>query len=580
MPLCNEIVLHSKVDEAQTTPTRVEKVIKDLETKLVDYDSDGFNTFRTNLTHLSLNLRWFPEIFGTKLAIKPAKNNLIFAGNLISNDPEKLSHFINQNDDDFYYDHKRQKLTIGEDKVFCLITLVSDKFRPIANHDKVLINDSVFLSRKTSSIDTPTRFYFYSHTCNTVFFPYENYLKISTVKNKSFQLIFNKETERFYFKTSKGLRYNIQNSQNITSAYTGIILPEKTLTYFQAQCKKHPFVNFILSPVLKKEKESSIYLSTFNNLHNYYNKQLAKDLQIPIFSSARKQNYRLSKYGTKAASNSFFGVKNKYIINIIKAGYLNVTSFDRLKRFEEEVLSILRESDIDENILALCTKNEGLCKAVVFILLNQKHSISYKKFSGLYKDFIAPTTDVSFTSSVFLDTVRMVKELLEMNHPEIETILYEDFNAKQQHLEAYRQRRNNNSLHDRIMDIYNNVSSLIKDALPLYLEDDKAPTELTEKIGDFDFTVPLTPKELKNIGKDLNICVGSYSNSVKTKRCRIVEFRDNGVTTGCIEIVNNSIVQAKLKHNSRFNTNEQYLDVILQYAKNKKLDVKTRDVNT
>ena len=69
------------------------------------------------------------------------------------------------------------------------------------------------------------------------------------------------------------------------------------------------------------------------------------------------------------------------------------------------------------------------------------------------------------------------------------------------------------------------------------------------------FRSPKTANELILVGRDLNICVGSYRKHFFVKTLDIVLVTDlENNYVGCIEINSNHVVQAKLKYNRKFSS--------------------------
>lgn len=78
------------------------------------------------------------------------------------------------------------------------------------------------------------------------------------------------------------------------------------------------------------------------------------------------------------------------------------------------------------------------------------------------------------------------------------------------------------------------------------------------------FRSPKTANELTLVGRDLNICVGSYRRQFFVKTLDIVlvtDLEDNYI--GCIEINSKNVVQAKLKYNRKFSSDvDVYSDMV------------------
>ena len=101
----------------------------------------------------------------------------------------------------------------------------------------------------------------------------------------------------------------------------------------------------------------------------------------------------------------------------------------------------------------------------------------------------------------------------------------------------------------------------------------------------FKFSLPEDTNTLKEIGYKMRICVGSYDTRALNKLCTIVSVVKKGKYVACIEVVKSilydqnyqCIVQAKAYCNGR--VEDEVLDSILEWSKDKKLRIKTRDIS-
>ena len=91
---------------------------------------------------------------------------------------------------------------------------------------------------------------------------------------------------------------------------------------------------------------------------------------------------------------------------------------------------------------------------------------------------------------------------------------------------------------------------------------------------------PLTTiYEMKAIGDYMNICVGSYMESQSNNKLEIavVEDSENNYVA-CLEILNQELVQAKLKYNSPLCNNTTIQNIVLSWCRLNNFKVKTKDV--
>ena len=115
------------------------------------------------------------------------------------------------------------------------------------------------------------------------------------------------------------------------------------------------------------------------------------------------------------------------------------------------------------------------------------------------------------------------------------------------------------------------AKSLIQ--LPVY-------PKLEHKEGEWSFDSPKLGMELLDAGIILNLCVGSYIGRVVGKTTKVIIIRKDGKDFGCLEVINNRLCQAKLRHNQRVVTHPELLALVLAWAERLKLILDTLDVTT
>lgn len=95
------------------------------------------------------------------------------------------------------------------------------------------------------------------------------------------------------------------------------------------------------------------------------------------------------------------------------------------------------------------------------------------------------------------------------------------------------------------------------------------------------FYLPQDSMELLEAGHSLHNCVASYGKAVHDKEKMIVLIAaDNGSLTGCLEIRENSIVQAKCDRNKSVYTDERLNLAVIEWAKKANLAIATTDIQT
>jgi hypothetical protein len=104
---------------------------------------------------------------------------------------------------------------------------------------------------------------------------------------------------------------------------------------------------------------------------------------------------------------------------------------------------------------------------------------------------------------------------------------------------------------------------------------------LSMQLDKIKFIVPQESIELLEIGIKLNNCVASYSESVQAGRKQIVAVADDkGKLVACLEIRDNTIVQAKINQNKQVRLDNEVNQKILVWARKTKLKINTYDINT
>ena len=90
-----------------------------------------------------------------------------------------------------------------------------------------------------------------------------------------------------------------------------------------------------------------------------------------------------------------------------------------------------------------------------------------------------------------------------------------------------------------------------------------------------------TNYELRDIGKTMHICVGSYSDYVKKRLLSIYTLQDNnGNPIVCIEVRDNKVMQCKMKFNNPVYTNQELLEYINKWINKNKLESYSYDLHT
>ena len=84
--------------------------------------------------------------------------------------------------------------------------------------------------------------------------------------------------------------------------------------------------------------------------------------------------------------------------------------------------------------------------------------------------------------------------------------------------------------------------------------------------------------ECITIGKDLHICVGAYANSHREGKMEILVVLENGRYLACLEVYNNTLVQAKLSCNSLVSSNKRVHKTVTEYCELFGIEIDTIDM--
>lgn len=93
--------------------------------------------------------------------------------------------------------------------------------------------------------------------------------------------------------------------------------------------------------------------------------------------------------------------------------------------------------------------------------------------------------------------------------------------------------------------------------------------------------LPETSHQLRDIGRKLHNCVGSYADKVLSGSCTVVAMTDDeGKLLVCLEVEKGSIRQAKLNQNQSVCADAALNAAVIEWAKAAKLKIATGDINT
>lgn len=497
--------------------------------------------------------------------IRSSVNNIIKISNLVSKDVDKLSHFINQSVDDFYYENKT---IYTHDYTTSILSIDFDSLRQPYRRRKELQPSVLVLNStlyRSSEQHTEKHFLMSMRHYHVAYLPLYNYIKFSHTKKYQWTLLYNKETKHLYSLSKGKVRY--------PTGYK--LLSSNALNFLNSELFKS-------NSRIKQLKDSRTY--TYENVdleyfHCKFNRQISRELKTVISAPKNTEHLKkasryIYKNDTKKASLEIFGTSDKRIVKYLKEQFNNVNS-------HKEVLNLfihyLRSSNVDPNVIYdLLSSFKNSVSVILFLILKEEIDISSSKFKSKYKDIEIVLDDIRIAKNIFQCVDDSTRQLLktfytELNYQSVKNInkIIADnyFNSK--------------SFHTLHYNILNHISNLFKDKRDSinFSNYEKLSSKFDQEVNDFSITLAKNPKELRTIGNNLNICVGSYSNAVAEGHMNILILRDkNKQDLCCLEVKDNSIVQAKLKRNNYLFTDNKLQDVVLEYSKKVKLKVNTSDI--
>jgi hypothetical protein len=269
---------------------------------------------------------------------------------------------------------------------------------------------------------------------------------------------------------------------------------------------------------------------------------------------ARRLAYQHKKHGTKKARELFYGTKSKALINqIISSSESN---------YSITFTKILTSLGYDDNHIMSVLKHRQAAKAISISDGSTSYQyqgndtlvqllLSFIKFLqnslGSKVKVINYLCKVEYRDHTLLDTAKQLKDLLAIK-PEY-------------------------SITSKLSDKLLEVERIISRDYRLIVKEANRPLAITkyEKTSNNSFSIEQATMshELVQIGHDLNICVGSYTNAAIKGDCFIFHVKETqtGNSFACIEVnKNKAIVQAKMKRNEQVLKNQELLSFVKEWA--------------
>jgi hypothetical protein len=142
----------------------------------------------------------------------------------------------------------------------------------------------------------------------------------------------------------------------------------------------------------------------------------------------------------------------------------------------------------------------------------------------------------------------------------------------------FREKVKISKLHNWLVDTYNAQRDKGLQNVPLAVPEHIA-RRLTMQLDTIKFYLPETSKALLRAGRELRNCVASYTDRINQREATIVFMsNDKGKLIACINVSNETIVEAKLFDNKPLCTNYAVNEAVLLWSKKAGLTVGTRDI--
>lgn len=299
--------------------------------------------------------------------------------------------------------------------------------------------------------------------------------------------------------------------------------------------------------------------------HIYHSSLLrwaSKDIKKEVQLARNSINYHLRKGNTKSATNAcFYGYK---FPKAIRKALLKAKPLQFEKRKYELIHSICNKLGVN-NTLDIITnsKNEinvPLIENCGFLeLINE--GFKYKKRLKLIKD--ESSSGRWNALNEITDIMRMKKELIEDGYEA-------DFDTKD--IREY---------HDRLASTHRTMTRLKKSSESLAFKKIDTSDQVPSLVVD-ELTVrsPKNAYELLDVGNQMNHCVASYMSSFYYKKLDIALVVKDNKYVGCLEVVDNHVVQAKLSHNRPVKEDPAIFNAVSQWAKTHGITLSCSDCGT
>lgn len=399
-----------------------------------------------------------------------------------------------------------------------------------------------------------------------------NKLQVSKFSKK---IVINKKTRNSFFiyiNNRKKFIRNVNYSQELMALFTSdfpVIYQRRLLSFIKTVVEKNlpktRYVNDLKTKIdiaLDNDK-SDIY--RYNYLKNHTD--ILCDL-VRLF-----KNYYVHPNGIillKKYNSNFLNRISKMQKNDIQDYIVNKMKYST-KRFRRLVLEHLYLYPVYNKASKLFSVDNSY-RILNFIVGLIESKLKYPYDIDLLMDLLSEDkqliqmvgenkiVDAIIDNSIYLvkDTIDMLKRIFTINN---------DFNTIKPLL-----RGNIREVHDSLSAYYQKIKSA-----NIHITYSNYEKSLEDNINGFEFRLPEDTYKLIDVGNNMHMCVGSlYSDKAVEKKCTIVVVTYLNKYVACIEVKNNSIVQAKGPFNSRLKGD--VFNSIIEWANKHKLNINTSDL--
>ena len=329
------------------------------------------------------------------------------------------------------------------------------------------------------------------------------------------------------------------------------------------------FIKAILESSIKVNPDIVRKLS-LHSLIRYLSNPLWRDLNVPVnkdfVSHLHVPYHRLSyyykKYGTKKLREVYFGTSVKVIQNVLSTDESLIPFYKYLSE------------TIDVNVL-------DINHQVRFLRSLSSHSLSRYSYQRLNRSFaqgIKYLLDVGYSFRRIINSF----EASERSRDLVNYVTDIPFMVNRVNLhdaDVHITSDNISTIHDKLAEADRRKRDSAYYGRNIELTEEEVKYEF--KDDSYYFKPANITDDLANLGNKLSICVRSYADRAIAKHCTIVGVYDVHTNDPicCIEVTNGSIVQAKLLRNTYASSDKKLNQLILDWALEHKLKIRTRDLN-